>query len=77
MLVAVVVMRIQTTRERDAGFTWLPDTYANLPQIDPVSRYVIRAAGEDYLSSAERKKRIDAVRQSTSSASGSELSGHE
>ncbi len=63
LLVAAVVVRIQTTRERDAGFTWLPDQYVNLPQIDPVSRRVIRRAGEDFLPADERKRRIADARR--------------
>jgi hypothetical protein len=65
LLVTVVVVRIQITRERNAGFTWLSDTYVNLPQIDPVSRCVIRRAGEDFLSADERKQRIAAARRAS------------
>jgi hypothetical protein len=59
---ALGVMNIQVVRERNAGYTWLADTYVNLPQVDPVSRVVIREAGEDFLTTAERRERIAEAR---------------
>lgn len=75
--VAVVVVRIQTTRERDAGFTWLSDQYVNLPQIDPVSRRVIRRAGEDFLPADERKRRIADARRAGAGEPSAGTHGYE
>lgn len=64
LAIAVVggVVQVQMRRERSRGFTWSQDQYRNLDQIDPVTNVIIREAGQDYLTRAQRIERVAQAR---------------
>lgn len=58
----VALLKIQSKRERQSGFTWSRSDFRNLDQIDPKTYIVIRPRGTDLLTEAQFREVTERAR---------------